>query len=178
MVKLVCWERLANYSHLAVWLQMMKLHGTYCCLNTLLLNSLQFRRSLRSLYHLALSSTFSSLKILPKDTGAGPSGLRVQHLLDVSSTALPTPICASLREVINLLASGKASPTVSKYLAGGNLITLNKFKEGCPPDIRPIVIGEAHWPMYLCSNQVKGLKLFSTFTTRSRHQYRCRKNYT
>ena len=93
----------------------------------------------------SLGSNFNILSVLrsfPKDTGAGPSGLRVQHLLDVSSTALPTPICASLREVINLLASGKAPPTVSKYLAGGNLIALNKFKEGCPPDIRPIVVGE------------------------------------
>ncbi|KAL5482057.1 hypothetical protein EMCRGX_G022338 [Ephydatia muelleri] len=81
----------------------------------------------------SLGSDFNILSVLrsfPKDTGAGPSGLCVQHLLDVSSTAHPTPICASLREVINLLASGKAPPIVSKYLAGGNLITLNKFKTG------------------------------------------------
>ena len=127
----------------------------------------------------SLGSDFNILSVLrsfPKDTGAGPSGLCVQHLLDVSSTAHPTPICASLREVINLLASGKAPPIVSKYLAGGNLITLNKFKVGCPPDIsgwgNP---AKAHWQMYLCSNQGKGLKLFSTFTTRSCHQCRCRK---
>ena len=93
----------------------------------------------------SLRSDFNILSVLrsfPKDAGAGPSGLHVQHLLDVSSTALPTPICASLREVMNLLASGKAPPTVSKYLAGGNLIALNKLKEGCPPDIRPIAVGE------------------------------------
>ena len=133
----------------------------------------------------SLGSDFNILSVLrsfPKDTGAGPSGLHVQHLLDVSSTALPTPICASLREVINLLASGKAPPTVSKYLAGGNLIALNKFKEGCPPDIRPIVFGEILRRLTgkcICALiKGKGLKLFSTFTTRSCHQCRSRKEYT
>ena len=29
-----------------------------------------------------------------------------------------------------------------KFLAGGCLIALNKNKEGCPPDIRPIAVGE------------------------------------
>ena len=96
---------------------------------------------------LSLGSDFNILSVLrsfPKDTGAGPSGLLVQHLLDVSSTALLTPIdiCASLREVTKLHASGKIPPTVSKYLAGGNQIALNTFKEGCPPDRRPIVVGE------------------------------------
>ena len=121
----------------------MKLRETYCCLNTLLLKLPSILEI--TLEPVSLGFDFNILSVLrsfPKETGAGPSGHRVQHLLDVSSTALPTPICASLREVINLLSSGKAPPTVSKYLAGGNLIALNKFKEGCPPDIRPIVVGE------------------------------------
>ena len=121
----------------------MKLRETYCCLNTLLLKLPSILEI--TLEPVSLGFDFNILSVLrsfPKETGAGPSGHRVQHLLDVSSTALPTPICASLREVINLLSSGKAPPTVSKYLAGGNLIALNKFKEGSPPDIRPIVVGE------------------------------------
>ena len=31
---------------------------------------------------------------------------------------------------------------VSTYLAGGSLTALNKVKPGCPPDIRPITVGE------------------------------------
>ena len=31
---------------------------------------------------------------------------------------------------------------MSAFLAGGKLIALNKNKEGCPPDVRPIAVGE------------------------------------
>ena len=31
---------------------------------------------------------------------------------------------------------------MSRFLAGGTLIALNKNKEGCAPDIRPIAVGE------------------------------------
>ena len=58
----------------------------------------------------------------PKDTAAGPSGLRIQHLFDVISVPLQTPITSSLREVVNLLVSGKAPQAVSKFMAGGRLI--------------------------------------------------------
>eukprot|EP00731_Ephydatia_muelleri_P000360 Em0001g360a len=42
------------------------------------------------------------------------------------------------RQLVNILAAGKVPTSVSKFLAGGCLIALNKYKEGCPPDIRPI----------------------------------------
>ena len=78
-----------------------------------------------------------------KGTAAGPSGIRVQHLLDgASSIPLPTSICSSLRDIVILLASGKAPPLVSKYLAGGNLTPLNKLNEGSAYDIRPIAVGK------------------------------------
>ena len=83
------------------------------------------------------------LRSFPRDTAAGPSGLRIQHLLDVASVHLPTPITSSLREVVNLLVSGKAPQAVSTFMAGGRLVALNKNKEGSPPDIRPIVVGES-----------------------------------
>ena len=94
---------------------------------------------------LTLEPDFNILSVLrsfPKDTAAGPSGLRVQHLLDVASVPLPTSICSSLRQLVNILAAGKVPTSVSKFLAGGCLIALNKNKEGCPPDIRPIAVGE------------------------------------
>eukprot|EP00731_Ephydatia_muelleri_P025228 Em0017g311a len=56
---------------------------------------------------------------------------------------LPTPICSSLRGVVDILASGRAPVSVSKFLAGGSLTALVKNKEGRPLDIRPIIVVEA-----------------------------------
>ena len=82
------------------------------------------------------------LQSFPRGTSAGPSGLRVQHLLDVVSIPLPSPLCISLNSVVNLLASGKVPFEVSRYLAGGNLTALKKIKPNSPPDIRQIAVGE------------------------------------
>eukprot|EP00731_Ephydatia_muelleri_P002290 Em0001g2290a len=79
----------------------------------------------------------------PKDTGFGPSGLRIQHLIEAAEVPLQFPICAVLREVVNLLISGKVPVQVARFLAGGNLVALEKNKHNCPPDIRPIAVGEA-----------------------------------
>ena len=48
-----------------------------------------------------------------------------------------------LRDVVNLLISGKIPVLVAKFFAGGNLVALEKNKPNCPPDIRPIAVGEA-----------------------------------
>ena len=79
----------------------------------------------------------------PKGTAASPSGLRIQQLLGAALIPLPTSICATLKDTINLLAAGKAPPLVSRFLAGGRLIALNKLKDGSLPDIRPIAVGES-----------------------------------
>ena len=78
----------------------------------------------------------------PKDTAAGPSCLRIQHLLDAATIPLPTSIYSTLRDVVNIMASGKVLSQVSTFLVGGSLTALNKFKPVCPPDIRPITVGE------------------------------------
>ena len=83
------------------------------------------------------------LQSFPKGSAAGPSGLRIQHRQDAASIPLPTSICSSLRDLVNLLSSGKAPTSVSTFLAGGSLTALNKFKPGCLPDVRPIAVGEA-----------------------------------
>ena len=41
--------------------------------------------------------------------------------------------------------------SVSKFLAGGCLIALNKNKEGYPPDIRPIVTGVRQIGKCMCA---------------------------
>ena len=85
----------------------------------------------------------SVLRSFPKASACGPSGLRIQHLLDAAEVHLPTPICPSLREVVCLLASGRAPIEVAKFLAGGSLIALIKDVPNGPQDIRPIAVGEA-----------------------------------
>ena len=92
-----------------------------------------------------LSPHFNILSILrsfPKATASGPSGLRIQHLLDAAEVTLQTPICSSLKGIVNLLASRKVPKAVSKFIAGDNLVALSKDKPGSPPDIRPIAVGE------------------------------------
>ena len=79
------------------------------------------------------------LRSFPKLTGAGPSGLRIQHLIDAAEVPLQTPILHSLRAIVNLLASGNAQIEIATFLAGGNITALNK---STPGDIRPIAVGE------------------------------------
>eukprot|EP00731_Ephydatia_muelleri_P005540 Em0002g1716a len=92
-----------------------------------------------------LGPTFNILKILrsfPKGTSAGSSGLSVQHLLDAASIPLHTSIGDFLKGIVNLMASGKVPVPMATFLAGGRLIALNKGKEGNPPDVMPIAVGE------------------------------------
>ena len=79
----------------------------------------------------------------PKLTAAGPSGLRIQHIIDASEVPQQIHILQPLRGVINLLAAGRAPPEVSTFLAGGSLTALNKSKSGSIFDIRPIAVGES-----------------------------------
>ena len=85
-------------------------------------------------------SLMDILRSFPKLTAAGPSGLRIQHLIDATEVPLQTPLLHTLRAVINLLIFGSAPLDVAIFLAGGNLTALNK---PVPGDIRPIAVGEA-----------------------------------
>ena len=65
--------------------------------------------------------------------------MRVQHLLDAATVPLPSSLSSSLRHVVNLLAAGKAPKELSIYPSGA---TFSKNKPNCPPDVRPIAVGE------------------------------------
>ena len=71
----------------------------------------------------------SMLRSFPKLTAAGPSGMRVQHLLDAASVPLPTPIFTSLRHVVNVLAAVKAPSGLAIFLSGASLTALSKNKQ-------------------------------------------------
>ena len=74
----------------------------------------------------------SVLRFFPKASACGPSGLRTQHLLDAAEVHLPTPICPSLREVVCLLASGRAPVEVAKFLAGAASLLSSKTTQLSP----------------------------------------------
>ena len=57
-----------------------------------------------------------ALRSFPKCTAAGPSGMRIQHLIDVSSAPLPTPFLSTLKQLVNHLAAGKAPKEVPAFL--------------------------------------------------------------
>ena len=65
--------------------------------------------------------------------------MRVQHLLDAATVSLPTSILSSLQHDVNLLAAPKE---LSIYLSGATLTALSNNKSNCPPDVRPIAVGE------------------------------------
>ena len=83
------------------------------------------------------------LRSFSKLTGAGPTGLRIQHLIDTAEVPLSCSILQSLKGVVNILAAGRAPPMIASFLAGGNLTALVKSKQGSSLDIRPIAVGEA-----------------------------------
>ena len=81
----------------------------------------------------------SVLHQFPRDSACGPSGLRIQHLIEAAEVHLPI---SSLRAIVNILADGRAPIGIAKFLAGGSLTALMKNEEGSPLDIRQIVVGE------------------------------------
>ena len=49
----------------------------------------------------------STLFSFPKGNAGGPSGLRVEHLIDAAHVSPPISIGTSLRDIVDLLAAGK-----------------------------------------------------------------------
>jgi hypothetical protein len=83
-----------------------------------------------------------TLRSFPNGTACGPSGLRVEHLLEACEASLPVAFHTTLRHFINHLIAGKAPPTIAPLFAGAALTALKKSKPGAPLDIRPIAVGE------------------------------------
>ena len=55
------------------------------------------------------------LRSFPKLSVAGPSGHRIQHLIDAAEDPLQIPVLHLLRAVINLLAAGEAPIEITAY---------------------------------------------------------------
>ena len=85
-----------------------------------------------------------AVKSFQAGTAPGPSGLRAQHLKDLTSGRNMAPhiaanVTKALIKVVNLFALGKAASGAAKFCAGANLFAANKKDGG----IRPIAVGDA-----------------------------------
>ena len=85
----------------------------------------------------------SMLRSFLKTTACGPSDLHIQHLVDTAEVPMLTSICSSLRDIVNLLASGKVPSDISKYLARGSFTAIVKDRPDSSLDVCPITVGEA-----------------------------------
>ena len=83
-----------------------------------------------------------TLRSFPKGTACGPSGLRVEHLLEATEATLPVSFTTTLQHFINFLIAGHAPLDIAPYMAGASLIALRKTDVDSPLDIRPIAVGE------------------------------------
>ena len=74
----------------------------------------------------------------PKDSAAGPSSLRPQHMKDALVPGLKDEVVAKLQQLIELMARGRAPASIHKWISGGSLVALPKKDGG----LRPIAVGE------------------------------------
>ena len=65
-----------------------------------------------------------------------------QHLIEAAEVPLQFPICAVLREVVNMLISGKVPVQVAWFLAGGNLVALEKNNMRRPEGPHAVSLGK------------------------------------
>ena len=78
------------------------------------------------------------LRSFPLDSAPGPSGLRVQHLLEAQTPSQGAAVAEQLTQVVQLLAQGRAPAELAEDFAGAKLLALKKPKGR----IWPIAIGE------------------------------------
>ena len=86
----------------------------------------------------ALDSVHCALQLFALDSAPGPSGLRVQHLLDACTPGSSDGFLQQLTAVVNLLGQGRACAEVATFLAGASLAAVPKPSGG----VRPLAVGE------------------------------------
>jgi hypothetical protein len=82
------------------------------------------------------------IRSFPNGTACGPSGLRIEHLLNACEAPLSVNIIGTIKKFLNVLLSGKAPVEAAPYFAGASLTALIKSDVGSQLDIRPIAVGE------------------------------------
>ena len=82
------------------------------------------------------------IRSFPTGTACGPSGLRIEHLLNACEAPLSVNIIGTIKKFLNVLLSRKAPVEAAPYFAGASLTALIKSDVGSQLDIRPIAVGE------------------------------------
>ena len=77
-----------------------------------------------------------ALRHFPAETAPGPTGLRVQHVVDAIGDG--SGVLDHLTAVVNLLAQGRGCLSIAPLLGGAGLVALPKPSGG----LRPIAVGE------------------------------------
>ena len=85
---------------------------------------------------LAVDGVARALRHFPAETAPGPTGLRVQHVLDAIGDG--SGVLDHLTAVVNLLAQGRGCLSIAPLLGGAGLVALPKPAGG----LRPIAVGE------------------------------------
>ena len=80
----------------------------------------------------------SALRSFPRDSAAGPSGLRAQHMVDTIAPAHRGTVLEQLAAAVQVAVRGEAPEAVAPYMAGATLLGLVKDGGG----VRPTAIGE------------------------------------
>ncbi|MBM4023654.1 MAG: hypothetical protein FJ284_15705, partial [Planctomycetes bacterium] len=83
-------------------------------------------------------AVLKALNSFPRLSGAGPSGLRPQHLKEALVPGLRDEVIRQLTLLVNRLAKGDVPADVRPWLCGASLVALKK-ETG---DLRPIAVGE------------------------------------
>ena len=79
------------------------------------------------------------LRAFPQGTSPGPTGLRIQHMLDACTLANKATVIEQLTNVVSLLAHGSAPHGFAPFLGGASLFASPKKNGG----LRPIAVEEA-----------------------------------
>ena len=87
---------------------------------------------------LSQDEVLKALRAFPAGTAPGPSGLRVQHLLDAMGPGNRAAVLEQLAALVGLLARGEAPVDLAPHLAGAKLFAASKQNGG----MRPIAVGD------------------------------------
>ncbi|KAL5489004.1 hypothetical protein EMCRGX_G018041 [Ephydatia muelleri] len=122
-----------------------------------------YRRVINSAVSLGRSGLTGKACRMLLSSGIAPNSDTTWRLLQAKHPACPPPVTPNAtsepvtlgptfnilkilrsfpKGIVNLMASGRVPVPVATFLAGSRLIALNKGKEGNPPDVRPIAVGE------------------------------------
>ena len=113
---------------------------------------------------ISLEDLAKVLKSFPLDSAPGPSGLRIQHLLEAMGLATKGPLLEQLGSVVNTLAQGLAPEELAPHLGGAGLMALGKPKGGGATHRRGGSYAKNRCQVPMCSRERGNAVLLSSST--------------